>query len=426
MDFLRIGYRTRMRHYPDDLAGFPIRWFRADENAAFYDGETCMLSGFWVSSRDPAWAVQPTPGEPGEILDAVKTYDKGDNPLGYAGLSVCGAPQVWFGGAVRGRDAPLVMRIDGFSACCGDRALLSSGGVEVGSANFVVVQNIDIPNLLVFNGPGDLELKCGFQVCDDMEFCGQDLDCSALVSPVNGLALPTQSSPVVRLVLATGPLTINSIVPAAGSQYLRLINASGQVVTLKDGTSATAPALPFQLPSFDDLAIPTDGVVDLWAFPDASSSTPAPRWYALGVPGAPAVSGELNGPTVTLFGGLSVDLSSGFQSILNIYCTAPSQVASLAGARFSRLYIQNMDSASPGPGAPLTILHESFSGTSGHRFHCPGGVDYVLQPGAMVLALYGRLGDSYFGYYLLPSGLPIPAGAVTSALDALGGVSGSF
>lgn len=87
-------------------------------------GESPYRSRNW-RKEPPKWSG------PGEVSGASRTWDKGDNPVGYLGLSSCGSAQAW-GGALLSRDPVFVTDVRGVSSCCQVASLVGEGGGEAG------------------------------------------------------------------------------------------------------------------------------------------------------------------------------------------------------------------------------------------------------------------------------------------------------
>ncbi len=110
MDILRRGYKTWMVEWNADATQFPVRWFRADPKAQVFPG----LSAFGSSNWDPWWVGN----ELGEQWPRNRTYDKGANPLGYAGLNYCGPEYAFQIGGFHGITPPITTLANGYSPCC--------------------------------------------------------------------------------------------------------------------------------------------------------------------------------------------------------------------------------------------------------------------------------------------------------------------
>ena len=110
MDILRRGYKTWMVEWNSDATQFPIRWFRSDPKAQVFPG----LSAFCSSNWDPWWVGN----ELGEQWPRNRSYDKGANPLGYAGLNYCGPEYAFQIGGFHGITPPITTLANGYSPCC--------------------------------------------------------------------------------------------------------------------------------------------------------------------------------------------------------------------------------------------------------------------------------------------------------------------
>jgi hypothetical protein len=408
LDMIRRPYRSKMRLWADKPDLVSGRWFFADAGARTFPGFHFMGARVWARDRAPFY-VPLGPTQPGEIGFGGGPWTNGVNTAGYLGTNFCGRAAAFLTGGVTGTDPPIVTDAFGSNPCC-RRALPGAGGVVLGGKSAVTVPPLTWP----------------LEICSLLGMCYQDLDVSSYGSPpVDGLPLPGVASPVVRLVSADGPLTINSIVPDSTLQYLRIVNASGESVTLVDFAPATAPAVAFTLGG-DNLTVPPDGVVDLWCYP-GSGGMPEALWYVLGSRGGGLDTGYCT-PFPRWGYGQVDDFHPGNGDVLLVENDNPTLLTGINSLRVatsgSRLSLVNGLTTGPFGLAPLTLAHYHSASPVGSRLWCPGAADVVLAGDQMAILQYAAINESDSAWYVMPQ---VPsAGAVSAALAALGGISGSY
>lgn len=133
MDYARHCYTGTMMFWRDDPKAVKVRWFRAEPDAKLYP----VRHLYWSRKT---WNREVENKGLGERTDLPRRYDKGANPLGYAGLEHCGRDEAAQTGGVAGVDEEILTDPDGYPACCGEKLPPGRGLVVGGGAVFYAVR----------------------------------------------------------------------------------------------------------------------------------------------------------------------------------------------------------------------------------------------------------------------------------------------
>jgi hypothetical protein len=130
MDWVRRGYRTKMRLWADKPDLVEVRWFRAPKGAKFFPGPHAFTSRqlYPIEYKDDEFPVGEVPGK--------TAYDDGQNVSGYVGTNFCGRVEAFLLGGVTGVDQGIPTGPGGAAACC-NVADPDDGEVEVGGEDLV-------------------------------------------------------------------------------------------------------------------------------------------------------------------------------------------------------------------------------------------------------------------------------------------------
>lgn len=409
-----------MRLWADRPDTVQVRWFFCDTEARLFPFPHRFGARVWRNDKK-GWYQPLPPGAPGELGRGGGVYDPGANVIGYRGVNFCGRPQAFLTGGITGVDPEITTSADGSAACC-RLARPGIGGVRIdGGAR--VSTTVAWDGDMDFIGPGTMKILTPIEMCDEWDWCYSDLNCFSLVSPVDGLTFPSTGAPVVRMIGATGPLVIRSAVPLLSQQMIRLVNDSGFAVTLEDNyTGVSAGELPFDLGGADVVLGP-HAVADLWAWPDSGGS-PAPSWRVLGGNRAVCCGDELCLPS-GFAGGAHDDHPFGPGHIAPCICAPAATLRGIVYDGTTRHLTIVVTRDVVGIGLPLTLGHNAGTSSAGNRIYCPGAVDYVVRQMEAVLLAWCPNVDGFVGGWVVCAPAQVTGAAVASALDALGGISGS-
>ena len=124
MDYLRSGYRTRMRLFKDSDYSIPVIWYRADPSAEVYR----------ASSRFRSWNWQTRPTTPGVGEETgPRPYYDGHTPFLVDGRNPVGTPRQFREGSIQG-DPFFPYDAQGLAGPAVKRSLAATGGVVITGA----------------------------------------------------------------------------------------------------------------------------------------------------------------------------------------------------------------------------------------------------------------------------------------------------
>jgi hypothetical protein len=110
MDFLRSAYRTKARFFRNDPREIDIRWYRCKPNAQVVERHS-FWSRNWLRDKDTITQL-------GEVAFADRSWDRGNPPLGAAGVSRCGTDDEFSNGLVFPPAALTPYDTQGLPLCC--------------------------------------------------------------------------------------------------------------------------------------------------------------------------------------------------------------------------------------------------------------------------------------------------------------------
>lgn len=154
MDWIRTGYRTKMRLWADRPDEVEVRWFRAADGADFFPGAHSFTSRDWLP-----FVFKDEPFPVGEVVGP-RSWDPGVNLVGYPGRNFCGRPEAYLTGGVTGLDPEIHTTGDGNAPCCFQPAEIESDELLIGDDD---LDSFDDPERIETGGEDDIVAKTPFR-----------------------------------------------------------------------------------------------------------------------------------------------------------------------------------------------------------------------------------------------------------------------